>query len=152
MDVLWEYPGMTVSWMQMSANSFNFGFGGPPDTGRRLGVMFHGTNGTLMADYGQHKLVSEGNRLKEVKLPEPSLPRSPGHEREFLDSVKSRKPPSCNFEAHLPLHTALNLGHVALKAGRKIRWDAEKGQVVGDREAQRLATPAYRSPWRLPTV
>ena len=42
--------------------------------------------------------------------------------------------------------------NVALKAGRKIQWDAEKGQVVGDKEAQRLATPAYRAPWRLPSV
>jgi hypothetical protein len=105
-----------------------------------------------MADYGMHKLVSEGDRLKDAKLPEPSIPRSPGHEREFLDSVKSRKQPSCSFEAHLPLHTALNLGHVALKAGRKIHWDAQKGQVVGDREAQRIALPNYRSPWRLPSV
>jgi predicted dehydrogenase len=152
MDVLWEYPGMTMTWMQMSSNSYNFDFGGPPDTGRRLGVLFHGTDGTLMADYGMHKLVPEGDRLKDVKLPEKSLPRSPGHEREFLDSVKSRKQPSCSFEAHLPLHTALNLGHVALKAGRKIHWDAQKGQVVGDREAQRIALPNYRSPWRLPSV
>jgi predicted dehydrogenase len=152
MDVLWEYPGMNMTWMQMSANSFNFGFGDAPDTGRRLGVFFHGTQGTLMADYSSHKLISEADRLKDVKLPEPSIPRSPGHEREFLDSIKSRTPPSCNFAAHLPLHTALNLGHVALKAGRKVHWDANKGEVVGDKEAQRIATPNYRSPWRLPSV
>ncbi len=150
MDVLWEYPGLTMTWMQMSANSFNFGFGGPPDTGRRLGVLFHGTQGTLMVDYDSHQLIGEADRLKEVKLPSPSIAPSPGHEREFLDSVKSRQPPSCNFEAHLPLHTALNLGNVALKAGRKLHWDAAKGEVVGDREAQQLALPAYRSPWRLP--
>jgi hypothetical protein len=54
-------------------------------------------------------------------------------------------------EAHLPLHTALNLAHVALKADRKIHWDAVEGQVIGDQEAQRLSMPDYRSPWHRPT-
>lgn len=152
MDVIWEYPGFQMTWMHTSCNSFNFGFGGPPDLGRRLGVIFHGTNGTLMADYGSRKVVSEGDRLKDFVEPEPIIPASPGHVRDFLDCIKSRKQPSCSFEYHAPLAVALNLGHVALSAGRKIRWDAEQGRVIGDREADRLAWPSYRKPWKLPGV
>jgi hypothetical protein len=76
--------------------------------------------------------------------------RSPGHEREFLDCVKSREQPSCSFEAHLPMHVALNLAHTALRTGRKLHWDAEKFEVTGDREATAQLRPDYRAPWKLP--
>lgn len=149
MDVLWEYDGFTMSWIHTSCNSFNFGFGGPPDCGRRLGVMFHGTNGTLMADYGSYQVISEADRMKDFQPPAPSIPPSPGHDREFLDAIKSRGNPSCCLEYHLPLATALNLGQIALDSGRKINWDSKAGRITGDREAERLAYPSYRKPWRL---
>lgn len=150
MHVLWEYPGFTMSWIHTSCNSYNFGFGGPPDGGRRLGVIFHGTKGTLMADYGWHQVVSEGDRLKNVQPPAPSIPSSPGHEREFLDAIKSRKQPTCSFEYHVPLAVALNLGQIAFDTGHKIRWDSKTGRIVGDKVAERAAEPNYRKPWRLP--
>jgi hypothetical protein len=31
--------------------------------------------------------------------------------------------------------------------GRSIRWDAEKEQVVGDREAAAMCVKEYRAPW-----
>jgi len=150
MDVLWEYPGMTLNWIHTSGNSYNFDFGGPPNRGRRLGVMFHGTKGTLLADYGSHRIVSEADALKDVPPPEPSIPSSPGHEREFLDAIKTREQPPCNFDYHLPLATALNLGHIALDTGRKLYWDSKKGEIVGDREANGLIRPKCRKPWKLP--
>lgn len=150
MDVLWEFPDFTMSWIHTSCNSYNFGFGGPPDCGRRLGVMFHGSNGTLKADYGTHRVVSEGDRMADFQPPPKSIPSSPGHHREFLDSIKSRKDPSCSFAYHVPLSTALNLGHVALNAGQKIYWDSQEGKIVGGRNLERLAYPNYRRPWRLP--
>jgi predicted dehydrogenase len=151
-DVLWEFEGFTMTWMNMCGNSYNFDFGGPPDGGRRLGVMFHGTKGTLLGDYGTHQIVSEGNRLDGVPVPEPSIPSSPGHDREFLDAIKTREQPLCNFDYHMPLAVSLNLGHVALNSGRRIHWDAEKCQVIGDKEANEMARPNYRKPWKSPKV
>jgi len=150
MTVLWEYPGFTMNWIHTSCNSYNFGFGGPPDCGRRLGVMFHGTQGTLMSDYFWHQVVSEGDRLKDFQPPAESIPPSPGHEREFLDAVKTRKQPSCSFEYHVPLAITLNLGQIAFDTGRKIRWDSKAGRAIGDREVERALQPNYRKPWKLP--
>jgi predicted dehydrogenase len=150
MEVLCEYDGLVLTISNTCANCFGGYFQKKPEITRNLSVTFQGVNGTLMADYGRYELVSEGDRLKDVKLPEPSLPRSPGHEREFLDCVKSRKQPSCSVAYHYPLHIALNLGHIAMKVGRKVRWDEQKGEIVGDKEANRLVTPQYRAPWDLP--
>jgi len=150
MEVVYEYPGLMMTWSNMCANSHGLTFQRNPGIQRRLGVSFHGVNGTLTADYDRYELIGEGDRLNGVQLPERSLPRSAGHEREFLDCIKSRELPSCDVEKHYPLHVALNLGNIAMKVGRKLRWDAKTEQVVGDKEANAMLEPRYRSPWSLP--
>ena len=151
MEVLYEFPEFVMTWSNMCANSHGLTFQRDLGIHRRLGISFHGFNGTLTADYGSYQLISEGDRLKDVTLPDPWLPRSPGHDREFLDCMRSRELPSCDIEKHYPLHVAMNLGNIALKVGRKIRWDARKEVIVGDREANDLLEVNYRRPWSLPT-
>lgn len=150
LDVLWQFDGLTMTWTHTACNSFNFGGSGKPTGGRQLGVFFQGNNGTLFADYGARRWFAEPDRMTDFQPPAPSIPPSPGHDREFLDSVKSRQSPSCCFENHLPLGTALALGQIAYDSGRKLVWDSKSGKVVGDKETQRLAEPSYRKPWRLP--
>jgi predicted dehydrogenase len=157
MEVIFEYPGMVMTWSNTCANSFGQAYQDEPfqdpeehGRGRRLGVTFQGDKGTLLANYGEYRLVSEADRMENPTLPEKTLPRSPGHEREFLDCVKSRELPSCDVEKHYPLAIALNLGNIAYKVGRKVNWDAQKEEIVGDAEANALAHPEYRSPWTLP--
>ena len=43
----------------------------------RLGVYFHAVNATLYADYGRHKVVPEGNKLKDATPPTKSIPPPP---------------------------------------------------------------------------
>jgi predicted dehydrogenase len=152
-DAIWEFPDFNMTWTSTTANSFNFGFGDGPveaNGSRALGVMFHGTKGTLLGNYGWRRIVSEGEALKDAVPPEPSIPSSPGHDREFLDAIKTREQPLCNFDYHLPIAVAIDLAHVSLNVGRKVRWDAEASEVIGDREANDLAKPHYRKPWKLP--
>ena len=152
MDVIWEYPDFQMTWMNNTGNGFNFGFSNPPDKGRRHGTIFQGAKGTLLANYFEHTIVPEGDSLLGVPLPEPSIPSSPGQVREFLDAIKTRQQPLCNFDYHLPIAVAINLAHVSLEVGRKLHWDAEKGEVAGDSEANALLTPVYRKPWVLPEI
>lgn len=148
LNVLWEYPNMVMTWEMMQANSYNFGVGNP-GPGRQLGILFHGKNATLISNYGLCKVVDKEGKEIEQTYPQ-TVPPSPGHEREFLDSVKSRKECSCSFANHLPMHTALNLAHLSLRLGRKLHWDEKKWEVIGDKEATHLLTPQYRAPWKLP--
>jgi predicted dehydrogenase len=150
LQVLWEFPNMTMTWNLMQANAFHFGVGGP-GPGRHNGIIFHGKDGTLtIVNYGTPEVLDRnGKPITDATYPK-SVPDSPGHEREFVDAVKSRKECSCSFANHLPLHTAMNLAHIALDTGRKLHWDAARWQVVGDKEANAMLTPPYRSPWKLP--
>jgi predicted dehydrogenase len=85
--------------------------------------------------------------LRKVKLYE-----SANHHRNFLDCVKSRKPTITPVEtAH---HSTIpgQLGLIAMFTGRRLKWDAKREVIVGDKEASKLLTREYRKPWRLAGV
>ena len=149
-EILWQYPDLTMTWMGMLANSYGFDLHGEPVPRRRLGIYFHGVNGTMFADYGMFKIVPEGDRMAGKEPPEPSIPPSPGHEREWLDSIKSRQQPSCSVFYHTKIDVPLVLANLSLKLGRSIRFDPQERKIVGDDEAARLAVPEYRAPWKFP--
>ncbi len=76
--------------------------------------------------------------------------RSPGHARNFLQCVKSRKP--CTTEPQIA-HRSITpgyLGYVANTLGHAVRWDAKSERIIGDDEADTmLKSLAYRGPWKL---
>jgi predicted dehydrogenase len=149
-EVLWQYPNVTMTWMGMLANSYGFDLHGNPVPQRRLGIYFHGVDGTMYCNYGMYKVVAEGDRMKGREPPKPSIPPSPGHEREWLNSIKSREEPSCSVFYHVRVDVPLVLANLSLRLGRSIRFDPAKEQIVGDDEAARLAVPDYRAPWKFP--
>jgi predicted dehydrogenase len=148
-EIVWQYPNFTLTWMMSVMNSFAFDFGrGQP--ARRIGIYFHGQNGTLYCDYGMHRIVPEGALLKDSSPPKPTIEPSPGHEREWLNSIKSRQQPSCNPQYHTKIDVPLVLANLSLKLGRSIRFDPASETIVGDPEASRLSKPEYRAPWKFP--
>ena len=148
-EVLWQYTDFTLTWSMSTVESFAFDFGrGVPE--RRLGIYFHALRGTLYADYGMHKVVPEGSLLKDDKPPAATIPPSPGHEREWLNSIRSRKTPSCCPDYHCRVDVPLVLANLSLRLGRAIRFDPATEAIVGDAEAARLAVPEYRAPWKFP--
>lgn len=149
-EVLWQYPNMTMTWMMSIVNSYGFDLQGENGVRRRLGVYLHGTDGTLYSDYARHTVVPEGDRLKDPSPPEPSIPPSPGHEREWLDCVRSRQQPSCSAAYHSKIDVAISLATLSLRLGRSIRFDPATEEIIGDQEAQRAAKPVYRDPWKFP--
>ncbi len=149
-EVLWKYPHLTMTWMSSLTNSYGFDLEGEPAPQRRLGIYFHGANGTLYANYDSFKLVPEGDRMKNCAAPPKAIASSPGHEREWLDCIKSRKQPSCNPNYHVRVDVPIQLSLLSLKLGRSIRFDPLKEWIVDDREASRMALPRYRAPWKFP--
>jgi predicted dehydrogenase len=69
------------------------------------------------------------------------------HLRNFLDCIRSRQTPNSDLASAHRVATACHLANISLRTGRKIRWDAQHQQIVGDPEAQALLTRPYRQPW-----
>jgi len=148
-EALFRYPGLVMTWMMDLTNSYGFDFQGRGGRSRRLGIYFHGEKATLFANYSTHTIVPEDDPKRQLPLPGLSLPRSPGHDREWLDCIKTRRQPSCNVAYHHKVNVPICLANLALRLGRSVQFDPEKETIVGDDEASRLLEPAYREPWTL---
>lgn len=115
----------------------------------RGGVTFVGTEGTLHVDRG--KLT--GDPVDLVKEPlGPSgvrLEVSRDHQQNFLDCVKSRKRPITDVEIGHRSATVCHLGNIAVRLGRKVRWDPKSERIVGDEAAAAMLSRPYRSPWTI---
>ena len=69
------------------------------------------------------------------------------HVRNFLDCVKSRAQPISDLEGAHRVATACHLANLSLRLGRKLNWDAEREEIVGDRDASEHLVRPYRAPW-----
>jgi predicted dehydrogenase len=149
-EVIWRYPNLTMTWMSSLTNSYGFDFKRGQESKRRLGIYFHGSNGTLLTDYSSHQILPEGDRMKDMVTPPQSIAPSPGHELEWVECIKSRKQPSSNPGYHIKVDAPIQMSVLAMKLGRSIRFDPDTEQIVGDEEAAKLAIPEYRAPWKFP--
>jgi hypothetical protein len=67
--------------------------------------------------------------------------------KDFLQAIASRSRPVASIEeGHISTASCI-LANVALQLGRTLKWDAQKQQVIGDDEANRLLSRKYRHPW-----
>ena len=67
----------------------------------------------------------------------------------FPEAVKTRQKPGGHAEAAHRCATLLHLANIAIRTGRKLRYDPVKEQFIGDEEANRLAYQPMRAPWHL---
>jgi len=113
------------------------------------GATFVGTEGSIHIT--RARLTAKPAEIAEKPLGDKDvrLYQSSNHHRNFLDCVRSRKLPICDVEIGHRSATACHLGNIALRLGRKIQWDPQKEQIVGDDEAARMLSRPYRAPWTL---
>ncbi len=112
------------------------------------GVLFIGSKGMLLADYGKHLLLPE-EKFKDFKRPDPFIPASLGHHKEWINACKTGAPTTCNFDYSGPLTEANHLGNVAYRVGRKITWDHVNMKAPNAPEADRFIRRTYRGGWKL---
>lgn len=126
--------------------------GGHDDIKR--GVKWIGTDGWVFVSRKGFEASNESWRDDFKRLPEEyrktKLILSVNHQKNFIESIKSRKPTVTPVEvAHnstIPGH----LGLISMLTGRKIHWDHSSETIVNDIGASELLTRPYRKPWKFP--
>jgi predicted dehydrogenase len=111
------------------------------------GVKFEGADGWIFVTRGKieasrPEILSEPLTSKKVPLYV-----SNNHMGNFLDCVRTRKPPICEAEIGHRSVSVCHLGVIAIRLGRKLRWDPDREQFVGDKEADGFIAREMRKPW-----
>lgn len=159
-EAVYEFPGFLLTWTSSEVSA-----------GRWRGLEIGGTKGTLAINRAGFEVVPDLTIPAEDQIPRvefagrPSAPAPPRtdaikdegyeqvrdqfvpHVRDFLASIRSRRPPTSDLPSAQRTATACHLANVAMRVGRVVRWDPATNDVVGDVEASALLTKAYRAPW-----
>jgi predicted dehydrogenase len=130
---------------------------GKGNYGRAHGVAFIGHNGTLVVDRGGWEVIAESPQGNQRMEPVPLIKKGGEsgldlHVKNFLECMKNRETPNASIEIGGHIARVAQLGNIALRTGRKIFWDGEKGEIKDDPEANQLARASYRAPWKVPVI
>ncbi len=152
MNITWEHPArgdmapVTLKWYDGIQRPES-----PPGFDLKkwgLGVLFKGEKGTVLADYGKHFLLPE-DKFKDFQRPEPSIPKSLGHHREWIHACKTGEPTTCNFDYSGKLIEHNLLGNVSYRTGEKLQWDPKNLKATNCPEADKFIKREYRKGWEL---
>ncbi len=167
-DALFEYPGFTAVWSHREASAGTRG---------GSGLEFFGEKGSLKIDRSGFRVHADQQVNPEALVPvfkghptggvngarEERVDGRPWvqavlgegsseeqftmHTRNFLDCVKSREEPIASAQDGHEVARTCHLANIALRTGRKLRWDAERNGIAGDAEASAMLERPYRKPW-----
>ena len=129
---------------------------------RDHGVAFIGNEGTLVVDRSRWQVFPETGTqagkpfYKMDPVPEHRVRAGEGgldqHTENFIECMKTREQPRCNPETGSLAAVNAHLGNVAFRTNRKVHWDSSTQRFRDNDDANRMLTPTYRGPWRLPRV
>jgi predicted dehydrogenase len=141
---VYDFPGYTLVFEQQL-------LGGLGPNGRPHGMLFCGTEGTLVIDDRGWEVIPEPKKKSLEAARHPGGPDArPAHVRNFLDCVKSRGQPVENLEIGHHVSTVAHLGNIALQARCEVHWDAKEERITNSETADGMVGAHYRQPWKLP--
>jgi len=168
-EALFTYPGFVLSYAIRETSGYR------GDSASR-GLVFHGPKGALLLS-GSYEVLPEmhgdpfnsiprflghpvGGPTTSQTRPTPWIEASKGgasreepedtmalNKRDWIDCIRSRKRPLCEVEDGHHVAVACNLANMSLRLGRAVRWDPDKQEVIGDKEAAAMCYRPYREPW-----
>lgn len=71
------------------------------------------------------------------------------HTRNFLDSIRGQSTPESPIDAAIRTDLVSHLSNIAVRTGRKIRWDPVKEAIIDDSQATKMMNRPLRSPWTI---
>ncbi len=144
-------------------------WGETPDPKYPWGLTIYGENGTLKASVMSYDFIPRGGgqpvhrdvTYELEQFPEDKTekdiekhvaPAVRYHMKDLLAAIAKRGKPVADIEqGHISTASCI-LANLSMKLGRSLAWDAQKGEIIGDAEANRLLRRPYRAPWKHPAA
>ena len=115
-----------------------------------IGCLFEGTEAWLATSYTENEVWVKGTKVEDFPRPEPTIPDSPGHLREWLDAIKSRNlETTCNLRYGHRLTKPGLLANVSYRTGRRLQWDDEDERFIDDNDANKYLKRRFRNEYEL---
>jgi predicted dehydrogenase len=116
--------------------------------GNTIGNEFYGSNGYLVIDNYNKYYSFMGKDQK----PGPGATARDEHWANFIAAVRSRKRSDLNAEIEEGALSCnlMHLANISYRVGRTLHWDAKTMTCIGDPEANKMLTRAYRAPFVVP--
>ncbi|MEM8486552.1 MAG: Gfo/Idh/MocA family oxidoreductase [Bacteroidota bacterium] len=152
---VFEYDNFNLLWEH--ATGIDVG-----NFGTTEGIAFIGNNGTLALSRQGWKVLPEKEFVDGVaRYKMESLPNQPAggfseyveaHARNFIEAMQTNNPGILAADVVAGKIAASNghMGNIAYKTGRKVYWDAARGNFGADAEANALMNTQYHNGWTLP--
>jgi predicted dehydrogenase len=120
-----------------------------PKPGEKFhGVQFEGSDGWIFVSRDKKLEASDPELLKEpLGADAERLYVSDDHMGNFFECVRTRKPPICDAEIGHRSASLCHLGVIAIRLGRKLAWDPQAEDFVGDKEASGMVAREMRKPY-----
>ena len=114
------------------------------------GSLFIGDKGMITSGtYGEWTRLLPVEKMRDYEFPPEFLPRSPGHYRDWIRACKGGAPACSNFSVSAPFTEWIGLGALAIRLNTKLEWDAEKGKITNNPDADRMLKPTIRHGWSI---
>ena len=156
MEVVYEFknPDWTLIWSQPGEMIPYFDRQKQKNEGIResYGAVYHGDKDKLIVWVGDGQVYTE---LKAVKFEKPpggvDVYKSPrfDHHEDWFEGIRTGRKTIMNIEAGVAVANLCILGNLSLILGRKLYWDHQKQEIVGDEQARRLMSRPQRYPYHL---
>ena len=120
-----------------------------PHEGHDNGNIFYGDNGTMSIGRKGWQVTFKNGKKG------PGGSRGGGsHIENFIKAVRSRKVSDLNADVEEGHHSAAlcHMANIAMRVGRRLRFDTRREQFIDDAEAKRYLTKQYRKGYELPTL
>jgi hypothetical protein len=116
------------------------------------GILFVGDQATIMAGFhGEKPRLFANGQNKLLAMDESSSQDTGRGERHsaWLAACRGGDPSPGSFLNAATITDTVNLGTVALRAGKKVLFDSEKMKITNDSEADKYLYREYREGWEL---
>lgn len=113
-----------------------------------MGTLFAGTKGKIWFSHHSAIRFFPKNLGREIVKSKRFTYKTVEHTLEFFKAIRERREANTNFDYSVPLATAVLLGNVAARIGRKkLQWDGAR--IANDEAANAYLRTTYRKGWEL---
>ncbi len=123
---------------------------GETELSKEGGALLIGSKGKLMHEtYGRNPRLLPDSLHQSFGKPAERLPRIPNenHQMNWVDAAKGKTAASCPFEYAAKLTEVMLLGVVALRAGKRIEYDAANMRITNVPAANQYLEREARAGW-----